>query len=162
MINKTNIKYYLIPGIVLFILFLIVLIVPLENKKEKTSITPTQATTATVVATVYPTNKVPTLSIVPSSNPLNGPTPTLVPPNAFTGANPTLDIPSDVVLFSQQKMELRRKTPLTLPFGTISFDYATDIFTLSLLEPKNGSQTAFTAWLKQHYPAITIDQFAIQ
>ena len=93
-----------------------------------------------------------------SANPINGLTPTLIPLH-FTGGNLTQDLPTDVKLFSQQKTDLRRKAPLTLPFGTISFDYTNDKFILTLVEPKDQSQTSFNTWLQQTYPALTEDAF---
>jgi len=116
--------------------------------------------------TLLPTGEqLPTSFQVPisptSTSPTNGPTPTLIPLH-FTGGDLTQDLPTDVKLFSQQKTDLRRKAPLTLPFGTISFDYTNDKFILTLVEPKNQSQTSFNTWLQQTYPAIPAGQFAIQ
>jgi hypothetical protein len=89
------------------------------------------------------------------------PTPTLIPLH-FTGGDISQDLPPDIKLLSEQKTKLRKKTPLTLPFGDISFDYTNDTFILLLNEPKDQSQTAFNAWLKQTYPAIPGEQFAIR
>ena len=149
---KSPIKFYLIAGSLLLILFLIILIVPMGNKKtieQNTVPTPTFSPSSGKTPTQYP---------IPTTNPINSPTPTLIPPH-FTGVDLTKDIPADVKLLSQQKTELRRKTPLKLSVGTISFNYEADKFALTLAEPKDQSQTAFNTWLKQTYPAISEDQF---
>jgi len=103
--------------------------------------------------TLLPSGKLPTRYQAPS--------PTLIPPR-FTGADITQDIPADVKLISQQKTELRRKTPVKFSFGTIFFNYEADTFILTLAEPKSPSQTAFNTWRQQTYPAIPVEQFAIQ
>jgi len=145
MINKNHIKFYLIAGSVFLIVFLIILVVPMRNKKTTDQgVVPTP--------TLLPSGTLPTRYQAPS--------PTLIPLR-FTGADLTQDIPADIKLLSQQKTELRRKTPLKLSFGTISFNYETDTFTLTLTEPKNQSQTTFNTWRQQTYPAIPLDQFSI-
>lgn len=132
------------PAVIFLIIILIALMIPFGNKKnDDQNITPTSVSTP------------------PGIKPINGLTPTLIP-FRFTGGDLTQDIPPDIKLFSKQKTDLRRKTPLELPFGTISFDYESDTLTLTLVEPKDQSQTAFETWLLQAYPAIPKEQFAIQ
>lgn len=148
MINKSNIKFYLIAGGAFILILLIVLIIPMGKKNTgEQSIIPTP--------TAFPTAKISIIS------PTNGPTPTLIPLR-FTGADLSQDLPSDVKLLSEQKTELRRKTPLDLSFGVISFDYENDKFNLILKDPKDQSKTTFNTWLKQTYPALPAEQFAIQ
>lgn len=143
MINKANLKLYIIPATVLLIVVFIALIFPMGNKKNTIQ------------------NIIPTLVPLPTGiKPLNNPTPTLIPLQ-FTGGDLSKDIPPDVKLFSQQKTELRRKTPLEQSFGTISFDYENDGFTLTLVEPKGQSQIVFETWLQQTYSAIPTSQFSI-
>lgn len=158
MINNINLKYYIIPAGILLVIFLIILIVPIGNKN-----TGNQAVTPSPV--VLPTEKMPTRTQKPTSAVSISPgadiSPTLIPLR-FTGGDLTQDLPSDVKLLAQQKTELRRKTPLTMSFGVISFDYENDRFVLLLNGPKDQSQTAFNTWLKQTYPAIPLEQFAIQ
>lgn len=151
MINKTNLRLYLVPAIIFLIIILVVLMIPFGNKKNSVqNVIPTSIP--------LPTGKKPTPLI--SKIPTNGPTPTLIP-FRFTGGDLTKDIPPDVKLFSQQKTDLRKKTPLEQPFGTISFDYENDKFILTLKEPKDQSQTAFETWLQQTYSAIPTSQFSI-
>ncbi len=158
MMNKTNLKYYVIPAGVLLVIFLIILIVPIGNKN-----TSNQTVTPSPIS--LPTEKTPTRVQKPTSSVSGTPSaeasPTLIPLR-FTGGDLTQDLPSDVKLLAQQKTELRRKTPLTMSFGVISFDYENDKFVLLLNGPKEQSQTAFNTWLKQTYPAIPLEQFAIQ
>jgi len=134
--NSSHNKWYLISiFIVIIIIFIIVIIIK--------SITQTQ-----------------TQQTIPSPTPNRASTPTLIPLR-FTGGDISQDLPPDVKVFSQQKTELRRKTPLQFSFGDISFDYREDAFILALKEPKDVSQIAFNAWLEQTYPAIPVDQFSI-
>lgn len=156
--NKTDLKYYIIPAGILLVIFLIILIVPIGNKNTgNQTITPSPA--------VLPTEKTPTRIQKPTSavsvSPGADMSPTLIPLR-FTGGDLTQDLPTDVKLLAQQKTELRRKAPLTMSFGVISFDYENDKFVLLLNGPKDQSQTEFNAWLKQTYPAIPLEQFAIQ
>lgn len=158
MMNKTNLKYYIIPAGILLIIFLIILIVPIGNKS-----TGNQALTPSPIA--LPTEKTPTRTQKPTSSVSISPSeqisPTLIPLR-FTGGDLSQDLPADVKSLAQQKTELRRKTPLTMSFGVISFDYENDKFVLQLNSPTDQSQTAFNTWLKQTYPAIPLEQFAIQ
>lgn len=109
----------------------------------------------------YPLSTTSPTSTSPVVAPGGSVTPTLIPPR-FTGADISQELPPEVMLFSEQKTELRRKAPFDLSFGTISFDYENDIFLLILAEPKDQSQIAFDTWLQQTYPALPREQFAIQ
>jgi len=150
MIDKTHLKFYLIPAGLLVIIFLIVLFIPMGSKKvTNQGVVPTP--------TVVPVSSIPSGATIPTQ----GPTPTLIPPR-FTGLDMNQEIAPDLKLFTEQKTTLRRKCPLNLPFGTLSFNYANDSFILTLLEPKNESQIAFTSWLQGAYSALPIEQFAIQ
>lgn len=158
MINKTNLKYYLIPAGLLLIIFLIVLIVPIGNKSTG-ELVPSPSSIPLPTTKISTGSQKPTSSV--SVNPTIGPSPTLIPLR-FTGGDLSQDLPADIKLLAQQKTELRRKTPLTLSFGILSFDYETDKFVLTLNEPKDQSEITFNTWLKQTYPAIPLEQFAIQ
>jgi len=152
MINRTNLKFYLIPVGILLILFIVILIIPFGSKK-------TDNTTSPTPSTLVPTKKA--ITPLPSSGTIRV-SPTLVPPQVFTGAAIDKPIPQTEADLGSQKTALRRKAPFALSFGTISFDYDNDRFALALSEPKDQSKTAFTTWLKQNYPAIPVEQFAIQ
>ena len=156
MLNKESIKYYLIPAGIFVIIILIILIVPMGNKK--TSTTPSQFPTPTGVQA--PDRFQPPTPLV-SEAPSTGSSPTLIPPH-FTGVDSSQVFPPEMIRLSEQKTELRRKAPLEMSFGTISFDYGNDTFIVSLKEPKNESQIAFNTWIKEMYPALTLDQFAFQ
>jgi len=160
MIHKETIKYYLIPVVIFVIVILIILIVPMRNKKidEKISITPPVILLPT--REVIPTS-IPVTTPAISEAPLSGLSPTLIPPR-FTGVDASQTFPPEMILLSEQKTDLRRKTPLEFPFGTISFDYENDQFSVSLKGPQDQSQSVFNDWLKQTYPAIPVDQFAFQ
>ena len=147
MVNKFNYKLLFVPAGFLIIIALIILSVPMGNKKK---------TEQTISPSPFPTGKISTSPI--SKVPTSGPSPTLIPLK-FTGGDLTQDIPPDVKLFSKQKTELRRKSPLELPFGTISFDYETDQFTITSVEPKDQNLLLFQEWLKQNYSAIPSDGF---
>jgi len=144
MINNINIKYYLIPFIILVVIVLITLAIPLI--KPNTSPSPTLYISPTPI------------SLPPKAQ--NIPSPTLIPLQ-FTGADLSQDIPLPVKTVSEQKTTLRRLTPLTLSFGIIDFDYENDNFVLQLAEPKAESLTQFAAWRAQTYPALTEDMFVI-
>ena len=84
----------------------------------------------------------------------------MLPVPTFTGADVTQVIPSTEKNLGMQKTTLREKTPLTLPFGTIPFNYNTDSFIVKL--SASDQQSAFTTWLSQNYPAIPSSEFIIQ
>ncbi len=157
MIDKASFKFYIVPVVVIVVILVVVLVIPLGKKKtnDNSIVSPTP-----IAINGAPTHYLlPTL--LPTLVPTNGPTPTLIP-FRYTGADLIQDIPPEVEQLGKQKSELQDKTPLELPFGTLSFDYKNDIFKLNLKEPKDQSKTAFEAWRLQTSPAIPVEQFAIQ
>jgi len=153
---QTSIKYYVIPAAVLLIVVILTII--LSSGKSKT---PSNSPTSIPSPTPYP--------LRPTDNPRLSPTkanssqsPTIIPVQNFTGADINQTLPPDIKNLGEQKTKLRRLTPLTLPVGVIDFDYENDRFIVTLKVPKNESQTTFETWLKQTYPAIPLEQFAIR
>jgi hypothetical protein len=141
-ISKTTLKYYGIPAVVAVFIILIVLAVPI--KKPTQTVSPTLTPSPIVLPTVIYTSPTP------------GPSPTLTPPR-FTGAEDTQEVPQPLYELGSQKTNLRRQTPLTLPFGTISFDYENDLFTVQL--STQTAQQDFETWRQTSYPAIPASQF---
>lgn len=147
-ISKTTLKYYGIPLVIALIIIIVVLLVPVN----KNTVSPTPTQPPVTLPTAIPT--------IPLSPATPAATPTILPVPTFTGANDTQVIPPGEKDLGMQKTALRLKAPLTLPFGTIRFDYNTDSFTLTL---NAGAQKAdFINWLTQNYPAIPESQFIMQ
>ena len=143
--DKIDKKYIIIPAGIFIILVVVVLLVP-SGKKKTNNIAPT-----------------PTLYALPTRIPNPGSsvqiTPTIIPPQSFTGASENQQLPPEVQNLGIQKTELRHKTPLTEPFGVITFDYKTDKFIVSLAIPKESNSLLFQNWLTQNYPSIPLDRF---
>lgn len=145
--SKSAIKFYLIPFITLIIVITVIIIFSLAKRPSPNS-NSSQSTSS-------PT---PIISLSPTPHLINI-TPTLIPPQSFTGADANQELPADLKNVGEQKTALRRITPLTLPFGIITFDYGNDIFLVHLLDPKTDSKTKFDAWRLQNYPALTENKF---
>jgi len=150
--SKSAIKFYLVPGIVVLIVVGIVLIIPFGKKKETSNPSPTSMI---IIPTIILPTRTPFSTIRPE-------TPTLIPIQTFTGADINQELPTDVKDIGIQKTTLRRQTPLTLEFGTLSFDYENDQFIVQLLDPTEQNKNQFITWLTANYPALTIDKFAFQ
>lgn len=147
--SKSTIKFYVIPGVVALLLLLILLLVPFNKKKTDSIIfTPTPSITVTL----------PTKSLLPKDKVI----PSLIPPQSFTGADVNQEIPESLRTVGEQKTALRRLTPLTLPFGTVEFDYENDIFLVRLTSQSETVQQEFILWREQNYPALTQDKFAFR
>ena len=69
------------------------------------------------------------------------------------------DIPQSTIDLTNQKKELRNKTPLKEKTFTITFDFVTDRFIVTLNEPRAENRVQFETWLKTSYPAIPLDRF---
>jgi len=151
--HTNNIKSYLIIAAFLVVLFFLVIILPFGPKEKETL--PTNETT-TAIPTSYPTKS----SNLPASQFLS-PSPTLIPPEADTGALEE-QLPKEVADLATQKQELKKKLPVILSGFTITFDYAEDKFVVNLTVPKETSQKAFENWLKTNYPAIPNDRFLLK
>ncbi|MFZ2206523.1 MAG: hypothetical protein WA061_03035 [Microgenomates group bacterium] len=144
--SKSVIKFYVIPGLVALFFIIILLLVPLNNKKEKIDTSPTPNTVITL----------PTKFLAPDKTT----SPTLIPPQKFTGADINQELPSDLKEIGEQKTALRRLTPLTLPFGVIEFDYGNDMFIVRFNESSDQNLQLFSTWREENYPALTQDKFA--
>lgn len=148
--SKSAIKFYVVPGIVALVIIIILLLIPINNKKSVENISPTP-----IAITSIPDK---TITVTPDKNV----SPTLIPPQSFTGADINQEIPLDLKAIGEQKTALRRLTPLTLSFGTIEFDYENDIFLVQLSKQNEQSSNLFTTWREQNYPALTQDKFAFR
>lgn len=144
--SKSVIKFYVVPGLIALLFIIILLLVPLNNKKEKVTASPTPGTVITL----------PTKFLAPDKTA----SPTLIPPQKFTGADINQELPPDLREIGEQKTTLRRLTPLTLPFGVIEFNYENDIFVVRLNESNDENLRLFTTWREENYPALTQDKFA--
>lgn len=147
--SKSAIKFYVIPGVIALLLLLVLLLIPLNRKKSDRII---MAPTPTIIITL------PTKSLLPKDTVV----PSLIPPQSFTGADVNQEIPDTLRAVGEQKTALRRLTPLTLPFGTIEFDYENDIFLVRLTNQSEAVQQEFTLWREENYPALTQDKFAFR
>lgn len=137
---KLNIKIYII---LLTILGILVIMVLSYSKKPITNIP----------LPVFPT---PTRIMVV---PITGTQKIIITPR-FTGAN--VDIPPLLLNAAQEKQALKKKTPLTETGFTITYDYQTDLFIVTLSEPKQANRMAFEQWLKQNYSLIPINKFSFK
>ena len=147
---KPEIKlYYIIPAIFLAILVVVILLLP-KNKSETPSVViPTRGPLPTRIQIDE--------RVVPSR------VPTLIPhPKNGTGVSDEQNISKEETDLATQKRELRKKTPLTQSSFTMTFDFSTDQFSVTLNEPKNSSQTTFNEWLKTNYPGIPLDRFTFK
>ena len=151
MIPKSIVKFYLVPGLIILVVIVIILLIPLGKKKE-TNETPLP-TSQSLIPTSIPIPR------SPSQKPTSSISPTLIPVQEFTGAEAFQELPTDVRVLGEQKTALRRRTTLTLPFGTIDFDYENDVFLVRLSDPKDQNRIQFTAWRDQNYPSLTDDEF---
>jgi len=157
-INK---KMYIIPAIVLLVIILIIVLLSIQKKQVGT--TPSSSLLPTRIITPPKTPISPTkVSPSPMSSGLSSVTPSVIPAQEFTGVSENQSLPKDVELLGVQKTELRRKTPLSGAFGSISFDYEIDTFIVTLGEPKETNKALFEEWLKKNYPAIPLDRFIRQ
>lgn len=141
--------YYIIPAIFLVILVVIILFLP-KNKSEMPGVAiPTQGPLPTRVQLENIT--------IPSR------APTLIPhPKNGTGVSDEQNISKEETDLAAQKRELRKKTPLTQPSFTMTFDFSTDQFNVILNEPKISNQTVFNDWLRKNYPGIPLDRFSFK
>jgi len=141
---KPEIKlYYVIPLVFLVILIVIVLLIP-SNKQpvKKTDNTGLQ-----------PTMPFPTQIIIDKTPPV----PTIA--TTFTGAIKEQNIPKEQVDLAAQKKELRKKIPLKQDTFTVTFDFTSDKFIVTLNDPKDTNRTIFEDWLKTNYPGLPLDRF---
>ncbi len=148
--DNSNIKVYLGISFALIILFILVLVIPF-SKKSSTSIL--QPTPYNLQPTTVETNS--------SSYPLQ-PTPyNLSIPADFTGVAEE-ELPAQVLDASLQKKDLRDKVPLDLSTFAIDFDYGTDKFVVTLIDPKFQSRSEFESWRTANYPGLGAEQFLIK
>lgn len=147
--SKSVIKFYVVPGVIALLLLLVLLLVPLNKKKSDLS-TSTPSPTVIIV--------LPTKSLLQNE----GIVPSIIPPQSFTGADVNQELPADLRMIGEQKTALRRLTPLTLPFGTIEFDYENDLFLVRLSSQSEEAQQQFAIWREENYPALAQDRFAFR
>lgn len=152
--SKSAIKFYLVPGIIAIIIVVFILIIPFGKKKDTNNPTPT-------TTIIIPTIILPTRASFSTPPPSEG-SPTLIPIQEFTGADINQELPPDIRDMGIQKTSLRKKLPLALEFGTITFDYENDQLIVTLLQPLQLSKSQFTDWLATNYPALPLDKFAFQ
>lgn len=147
--SKSAIKFYIIPGVIALLLLLVLLLIPYNKKEgESSAILPSP----TIIITLPTKSLLPNQSVIPS----------IIPPQSFTGADVNQEIPDNLRAVGEQKTALRRLTPLTLPFGTIEFDYENDIFLVRLTNQSEAVQQEFALWREANYPALTQDRFAFR
>lgn len=148
--------YYILPAVALFIIVLVVLLIPKKTTPNQPSRLPTNSPLPTVVPLV--TSQASSKPSASSSLGRMSVSPTLIPAG-FTGADVDQHIPQAETDLSVQKNDLRKKTPLTQPNFTITFDYANDLFLVTLKDPKDASKTEFQQWLQANYSNIPLDRF---
>lgn len=138
---KLNIKIYII---LLAILGILVVIVLSYSKKPTTTNTSLQVLPTPTSIMVAPTIPVQKINITPR----------------FTGAN--VNIPPLLLNSAQEKQALKKKMPMSETGFTITYDYQSDLFVVTLSEPKNTNRSAFEQWLKQNYSLIPLNKFSIK
>lgn len=147
--NRTIIIYSILGLLVVVLVFLIWLF---QRPKSNTLIKQNTPT----ISPSFPNSEISR----PAPSKISSVTPTLIPPQ-FTGAL-DVTIPQPTIDASNQRQELRRKTPLKEGAFTINFDYAGDKFTVNLNDPKDTSKASFDSWVKQFYPEIPLSNFIFQ
>lgn len=146
--NRTTIIYGILGILILILVFLVWFF-------QRPKSTPPIRSQFSTITPPLPTTAV----SQPISNTVSI-TPTLVPPQFTGGLDVT--IPQPTVDASNQKQDLRRKTPYHSDAFDITFDYANDIFIVKLQNPKDTNKVSFATWLKQTYPLIPISNFIFQ
>lgn len=147
--SKSAIKFYVVPGVIALLVVVVLLLIPINNRsKTEISISPIPTMGVTL----------PTKTLLPDVVI----SPTLIPPQPFTGAEANQELPQDLKTIGEQKTILRRIVPLTLAFGTIEFDYVNDIFLVRLIDQTEQTQQLFISWRDKNYPALTQDKFAFR
>lgn len=148
--DNSNIRIYLIIFGALIILLVLVLIIPFSSKKN-----------TTLNNSINPSNQIfPTSVETNQSPPVNNPSPLIIKAQFTGGINDPL--PQPLVDLSNQKKDLRNKTPLFLSTFTIDFDYSEDKFTVTLKDPKDKAEKEFESWRTNNYPALSANQFLIK
>lgn len=139
--NTPNIKVYLVVSGILIVLFLFVTFYPFGRKS---------------VENQQPITNYPTPTLIEINN-------TSVQPPIVETADSTgvfeEELPPDVLNLSIQKQSLRNNIPLDTGLFQIDFDYAEDKFIVTLADPKAENNQQFSQWLKDNYPALSINQF---
>ncbi len=147
--NKTTAIYGILGILIVILVFLIWLF---QRPKSNTLIKPNTSTISPSISDTetsqHPTQRVSSIA------------PTQIPPQ-FTGAL-DVTIPQPTIDASNQKQDLRRKTPYQSDAFDITFDYANDLFVVTLQDPKNSNRINFDAWVKQNYPLIPISNFTFK
>ena len=137
---KLNIKIYII---LLTVLGILVILVLSYSKKPITNAPLQVFPTPTRIMTTLPTG-IQKIKITPR----------------FTGAN--VNIPPALLNAAQEKQALKKKTPIVTNEYSIQYDYSSDLFVVTLNEPKTENRTAFENWLEQNYPALPLSKFSFK
>ena len=152
--DNSNIKVYLGISFALIVLFILVLVIPFSKKPLNNNLQPT-------TSVPFPTS-IKTGSTDSTDSTGSTDNRSLTPiPTVFTGVKEEI-LPKELVDLSTQKQALRQKTPLNLSTFTISFDYNTDKFIVTLLDPKDQAQKEFESWRVTNYPVLGSEQFLIK
>lgn len=138
-----NIKIYII---LLTILGILVVAVILFSSQKKQPVTISQ-----LEINPTPTRFIPLSTISPTK---------IVITPRFTGAN--VNIPSSLLNAAKQKQALKKKTPLTENGFVVTYDYQSDLFIVTLSDPKETNRSIFEQWLKQNYSLIPISKFVLK
>ncbi|PIY69433.1 hypothetical protein COY90_00670 [Candidatus Roizmanbacteria bacterium CG_4_10_14_0_8_um_filter_39_9] len=83
-------------------------------------------------------------------------------PAIFTGVSEEQNIPKIETDLATQKRELRLKIPLTTPEFNVNFDFANDVFDVTLTPTNVQNKTTFEAWAAANYPLIPQDRFNVK
>jgi len=137
---KLNWKIYLALFVVLGVLVITVIILSSPKKTAVTDQSQSNVPKPTSVV-VVPTSSSGKIVLTPR----------------FTGANES--IPSPILNFAIQKQALKKKLPFIQNQFTITYDYQSDTFVVTLTEPKQNNKTIFEQWLQQNYPLIPFNKF---
>ena len=141
-------------------MIVIILFIPQTKKQTPSQPKPTKLPLPTLIEPKQPLE----LNITPHEEPQGPDTFPTLPPLAptFTGGLEKQNIPQEETDLAVQKRELRQKTPLSEDSFTITFDYANDIFIVTLKEPKDINKKDFDLWLNTNYPNIPLDRFGFK
>lgn len=135
--NQMSIKLQFIFAGILIIIFFILALFPLSREKNNV------------------------IENIPTQNPL----PTafeqkeeIIMPE-FTGVRKE-PIPQEFISTSAQEAVLKKILPIQEDTFVLSFDYAGDIFSVSLEQPKEASKISFEEWLNKNYSLIPLTRFS--
>ncbi len=144
---KPNFKLYIIVSLVILGILILLVSVYSLNRQQKQSRQIQNFPTPTsimVIPTVKSVTKTEIINITPR----------------FTGANE--DIPQPTLSSAMQKQALKKKTPVVTTEYSIQYDYSSDVFVVTLNEPKSENKIVFENWREQNYPALPLSKFLLE